>query len=229
MLDVFPLLGRSTWPDTPSGRTPCPRPLAHGLGARRPSSDRRISGVGQGVALDTPDSAGRQGAQPLALVVLARISWDFSRPDGNAGRESQSTTQSDVAGQASAARSRPRRVMTPPSVDAGASEGCTRLSKTGAISSGSARAIGSRSIGATERPATNWSSPRSSSSPAATAAATIGTPTIEGARVVAKIVNQFKAKKIIIQKFRRRKNMRRRNGHRQPYTVVQITSLAGLS
>ena len=59
-------------------------------------------------------------------------------------------------------------------------------------------------------------------------AATIGTPTIEGARVVAKIVNQFKAKKIIIQKFRRRKNMRRRNGHRQPYTVVQITSLRRL-
>jgi large subunit ribosomal protein L21 len=55
--------------------------------------------------------------------------------------------------------------------------------------------------------------------------ATIGTPTIEGARVVAKIVNQFKAKKIIIQKFRRRKNMRRKNGHRQPYTIVQITSL----
>ncbi len=54
---------------------------------------------------------------------------------------------------------------------------------------------------------------------------TIGTPTLEGVRVVGKIVNQFKAKKIIIQKFRRRKNMRRRNGHRQPYTVVQITSL----
>jgi large subunit ribosomal protein L21 len=42
---------------------------------------------------------------------------------------------------------------------------------------------------------------------------------------VAKIVNQFKAKKIIIQKFRRRKNVRRRNGHRQPYTMVQITSV----
>ena len=55
--------------------------------------------------------------------------------------------------------------------------------------------------------------------------ATIGTPTIEGAQVVGKIVNQFKTKKIIIQKFRRRKNMRRRNGHRQPYTVVQITSV----
>jgi large subunit ribosomal protein L21 len=55
--------------------------------------------------------------------------------------------------------------------------------------------------------------------------ATIGAPVIEGAQVVAKIVNQFKAKKIIIQKFRRRKNMRRRNGHRQPYTMVQITNL----
>jgi large subunit ribosomal protein L21 len=54
---------------------------------------------------------------------------------------------------------------------------------------------------------------------------TIGTPAVDGARVVGKIVNQFKAKKIIIQKFRRRKNVRRRNGHRQPYTMVQITSV----
>jgi large subunit ribosomal protein L21 len=54
---------------------------------------------------------------------------------------------------------------------------------------------------------------------------TIGAPQIEGARVVGKIVNQFRTKKIIIQKFRRRKNMRRRRGHRQPYTTVQITSL----
>ena len=54
---------------------------------------------------------------------------------------------------------------------------------------------------------------------------TIGTPAVDGARVVGKIINQFKAKKIIIQKFRRRKNVRRRNGHRQPYTMVQITSV----
>ena len=54
---------------------------------------------------------------------------------------------------------------------------------------------------------------------------TIGTPAVDGARVVAKIINQFRAKKIIIQKFRRRKNVRRRNGHRQPYTMVQITSV----
>jgi large subunit ribosomal protein L21 len=54
---------------------------------------------------------------------------------------------------------------------------------------------------------------------------TIGTPAVDGARVVAKIINQFRAKKIIIQKFRRRKNVRRRNGHRQHYTMVQITSV----
>jgi large subunit ribosomal protein L21 len=54
----------------------------------------------------------------------------------------------------------------------------------------------------------------------------IGTPVVEGARVVAKIVDQFRSKKIIIQKFRRRKNVRRRKGHRQPYTMVQITSVA---
>lgn len=54
---------------------------------------------------------------------------------------------------------------------------------------------------------------------------TIGTPAVDGARVVGKIINQFRAKKIIIQKFRRRKNVRRRNGHRQPYTMVQITSV----
>ena len=51
-----------------------------------------------------------------------------------------------------------------------------------------------------------------------------GEPTL-GARIVAKIVDQFRAKKIIIQKFRRRKNMRRRNGHRQPHTTVLITSI----
>ncbi|WP_165250935.1 50S ribosomal protein L21 [Paludisphaera soli] len=56
---------------------------------------------------------------------------------------------------------------------------------------------------------------------------TIGAPVIDGAKVTAKIVDQFRAKKIIIQKFRRRKNMRRRRGHRQPYTTVQILAVAG--
>ena len=53
----------------------------------------------------------------------------------------------------------------------------------------------------------------------------IGAPTVDGAQVTGKIVNQFRAKKIIIQKFRRRKNVRRKNGHRQPFTMVQITGL----
>lgn len=54
----------------------------------------------------------------------------------------------------------------------------------------------------------------------------IGAPTVDGAQVTGKIVNQFRAKKIIIQKFRRRKNVRRKNGHRQPFTVVKITALS---
>lgn len=54
----------------------------------------------------------------------------------------------------------------------------------------------------------------------------IGTPVLAGATVKATIVNQFRDKKIIIQKFRRRKNMRRRNGHRQPYTTVLITGVS---
>ncbi len=53
----------------------------------------------------------------------------------------------------------------------------------------------------------------------------IGTPTVPGARVVGTVVRQFRGKKIIIQKFRRRKNMRRRRGHRQPYTSIRITSV----
>jgi large subunit ribosomal protein L21 len=55
--------------------------------------------------------------------------------------------------------------------------------------------------------------------------ATLGTPLVPGAKVVGTVVRQFRDKKIIIQKFRRRKNMRRRRGHRQPYTTVQITSV----
>ena len=56
--------------------------------------------------------------------------------------------------------------------------------------------------------------------------ATIGTPFVTGARVVGRVERQFRDKKIIIQKFRRRKNMRRRRGHRQPFTTVQITGVS---
>ncbi len=58
-------------------------------------------------------------------------------------------------------------------------------------------------------------------------APTIGFPVLEGARVTARYIHEFRDKKIVIQKFRRRKNMRRRNGHRQNYVRVQITGIVG--
>ncbi|MCU0691211.1 MAG: 50S ribosomal protein L21 [Polyangiaceae bacterium] len=54
----------------------------------------------------------------------------------------------------------------------------------------------------------------------------IGQPTVAGAKVEAKIVAQDRAKKIIVFKFRRRKNYRLKNGHRQPYTELQITGIS---
>ena len=54
----------------------------------------------------------------------------------------------------------------------------------------------------------------------------VGKPTVAGAKVEAKIVAQDRAKKIIVFKFRRRKNYRRKQGHRQPYTELQITNIS---
>lgn len=56
----------------------------------------------------------------------------------------------------------------------------------------------------------------------------IGTPLVEGARVVAEVVEEYRGRKIVIRKFKRRKGYRRKRGHRQYYTDVRITSvLAG--
>lgn len=54
----------------------------------------------------------------------------------------------------------------------------------------------------------------------------LGKPTVEGAKVSAKVVGETKGEKIYVQKFRRRKNSKRRTGHRQKYTKVQIDSIA---
>jgi large subunit ribosomal protein L21 len=64
---------------------------------------------------------------------------------------------------------------------------------------------------------------------AGSGAPVIGAPVVEGAKVVATIVQEFRDKKIVIQKFRRRKGLRRRNGHRQSHTRVRITSVLGPS
>jgi large subunit ribosomal protein L21 len=53
----------------------------------------------------------------------------------------------------------------------------------------------------------------------------LGTPLVGGAKVEAKIVTQGLGKKLIVFKFRRRKNYRRKNGHRQPFTALQIVNI----
>jgi large subunit ribosomal protein L21 len=55
---------------------------------------------------------------------------------------------------------------------------------------------------------------------------TVGSPLIDGAKVTAEVVEQGKGPKIIIFKKRRRKNSRRKNGHRQRLTSLKITEIA---
>jgi len=54
----------------------------------------------------------------------------------------------------------------------------------------------------------------------------IGLPLVKGASVAAEIVGQDRGKKIVVFKFKRRKNYRRKNGHRQPYTELKITGIS---
>ena len=53
----------------------------------------------------------------------------------------------------------------------------------------------------------------------------VGTPVIAGASVKAEIVDQFRGKKIIVFKMKRRKSYRRTQGHRQSLTRVKITAI----
>jgi len=55
----------------------------------------------------------------------------------------------------------------------------------------------------------------------------IGTPTVDGAKVEAEIVKQFKEKKVVIQKYKKKTGYRRRTGHRQQKTKVKITKISG--
>ena len=55
----------------------------------------------------------------------------------------------------------------------------------------------------------------------------VGQPVVKGAKVEATIKSHYRGPKIIVFKFRRRKNYRRKNGHRQPYTDVLITGIRG--
>ena len=53
----------------------------------------------------------------------------------------------------------------------------------------------------------------------------IGTPLVEGAKVVGRILKHSKAKKVIIFKYKPKKRYKVKKGHRQPYTLVEITKL----
>ena len=53
-----------------------------------------------------------------------------------------------------------------------------------------------------------------------------GMPYVKGAKVEGKVVKQGKAKKITVFKFRAKKKYRRTQGHRQPYTKVEITKVS---
>lgn len=53
----------------------------------------------------------------------------------------------------------------------------------------------------------------------------IGAPKVDGATVEGKVVGDVKGKKVINFKFRRRKASQRKKGHRQQYTVVEITDI----
>lgn len=55
----------------------------------------------------------------------------------------------------------------------------------------------------------------------------LGKPLVAGAKVAAKILEHGRGEKVIIFKFRRRKNYRRKTGHRQPFTTLQITDITG--
>ena len=54
-----------------------------------------------------------------------------------------------------------------------------------------------------------------------------GDPVVAGASVTAKVLKQGKDKKIIVFKYKPKKNYRRKQGHRQPYTKVQIEKING--
>ena len=53
----------------------------------------------------------------------------------------------------------------------------------------------------------------------------VGAPTVAGAKVTAKVAKQGKADKIFVFKYRAKSNYRKRQGHRQPFTQVEITSI----
>jgi large subunit ribosomal protein L21 len=55
----------------------------------------------------------------------------------------------------------------------------------------------------------------------------LGSPLVSGGKVKAKVTEQGRDKKVMVIKFKRRKNYKREKGHRQHFTEVEITSITG--
>lgn len=53
----------------------------------------------------------------------------------------------------------------------------------------------------------------------------VGTPTVDGASVKAKVIEAGKSPKVIVYKYKAKKDYRRKQGHRQPFMKVQITEI----
>ena len=54
---------------------------------------------------------------------------------------------------------------------------------------------------------------------------TNGSPLVKGAEVVAEVVEQGKEEKVVVLKYKAKKNYRRKQGHRQPFTALKIISV----
>ncbi|MDO4542954.1 MAG: 50S ribosomal protein L21 [Clostridia bacterium] len=54
---------------------------------------------------------------------------------------------------------------------------------------------------------------------------TVGTPVVDGVKATGKVLEQGKGKKVIVFRYKPKKNIRKKRGHRQPYTRVEITAI----
>ncbi|MDD3401156.1 MAG: 50S ribosomal protein L21 [Eubacteriales bacterium] len=54
---------------------------------------------------------------------------------------------------------------------------------------------------------------------------TVGTPVVNGVKATGKVLEQGKGKKVIAFRYKPKKNIRKKHGHRQPYTKVEITAI----